>query len=183
MQGERLVFDSVITNSGKQGSRAKLREETVRDRAQWPHDKSRPSKKSRQLTPKSCPQKSMGSPQNYPRNPQSPNPGMKGPVRFCVSPVTCVHFCNCVNTNIVECWTNSATQDKEFGFETSLYSRYYAEACNEWRGTSPRLYKYNNTSSKKPRSGGEPLTTLCPILTGLGIEPQTSRTQGNASNL
>ena len=44
--------------------------------------------------------------------------------------------------------------------KSSLYSRYYAEACNEWRGPLPRL---TNTIQKKRRSDGEPLATLCLI--------------------
>ena len=38
--------------------------------------------------------------------------------------------------------------------KSSLSSRYYVEACNEWKGSSMRLIP------KKRRSGGEALTTL-----------------------
>ena len=42
--------------------------------------------------------------------------------------------------------------------KTSLHSRYYAEACNEWLGK-----RLGDTASKKRRSGSEPLATLYPI--------------------
>ena len=42
------------------------------------------------------------------------------------------------------------------------------------RSLAPGLRTY--TAPKKRRSGGEPLATLC-RFTGLGIEPQTSRTE------
>ena len=38
-------------------------------------------------------------------------------------------------------------------------SQYYAEASNEWRGSSPRL---SAEVAQKGVSGGEPLATLCP---------------------
>ena len=44
--------------------------------------------------------------------------------------------------------------------ESSLYSRYYAEACSEVHLHGLTL---GNTAPKKHRSGGEPLATLCPI--------------------
>ena len=45
----------------------------------------------------------------------------------------------------------------------SLYSRYCAEACNEWRGPSPRLSAW---STQLRRNVAEPvasMATLCPI--------------------
>ena len=47
-------------------------------------------------------------------------------------------------------------------FRSSLCSRYYAEACKEWRGPSPRLSAW--TTRKRP-SDVEPLAKLsrCPI--------------------
>ena len=61
----------------------------------------------------------------------------------------------------------------------SLYSRYYTEACNEWRGPSPapkklgwrRLLGY--IAPKKKRSSGEPLATLCPIWLAWESNPET----------
>ena len=46
-----------------------------------------------------------------------------------------------------------------------LYSRYYAEACNELRGLSLWLRAWTTQlrSPKKYRSGGESLATLCII--------------------
>ena len=57
--------------------------------------------------------------------------------------------------------------------KSSLYSRYYAEACNEWRGSSPRRSAgaTRNTASKKHCSGVNTVSNL----TGVGIEPLTSR--------
>ena len=48
---------------------------------------------------------------------------------------------------------------------------YYAEACNEWWGLSPRLSAW---ARQKRRSGGEALTTMYD-LAGPVIEPQISR--------
>ena len=48
----------------------------------------------------------------------------------------------------------------------SLYSLYYAEACNELAepiSESLRLWATRQLHSKKRCSGGEPLKTLCPI--------------------
>ena len=43
-----------------------------------------------------------------------------------------------------------------------LHSRYYIEACNEWRDPSPRLSAcMGYATSKQRRSGGEPLANLC----------------------
>ena len=46
--------------------------------------------------------------------------------------------------------------------KSSLYSRYYAEACNEWRihlrGLAPGQHSFEETSH-----GGEPLATQYPI--------------------
>ena len=44
------------------------------------------------------------------------------------------------------------------------YSLYYAEACNEFTGPSPRnCAQATQLHSKKCRSGGEPLVTLRPV--------------------
>ena len=48
----------------------------------------------------------------------------------------------------------------------------YAEACNEWRGSSPRPSAW--ATQKRP-SGGESSVTVSD-LTGPGIEPQTAPT-------
>ena len=49
---------------------------------------------------------------------------------------------------------------------SSLYSRYYAETRNEWRGPSLQLSAW---TAQKCRSGGEPLATVSE-LTGPGIK-------------
>ena len=59
--------------------------------------------------------------------------------------------------------------------KSSLYSPYYAEACNELRGPSPRLSAWaaqlrRNVAAVASR------WRHCADLTGPGIEPQTSRT-------
>ena len=59
--------------------------------------------------------------------------------------------------------------------KSSLHSPYYAEACNELRGPSPRLSAWaaqlrRNVAAVASR------WRHCADLTGPGIEPQTSRT-------
>ena len=59
--------------------------------------------------------------------------------------------------------------------KSSLYSPYYAEACNELRGPSPRLSAWaaqlrRNVAAVASR------WRHCADLSGPGIEPQTSRT-------
>ena len=61
--------------------------------------------------------------------------------------------------------------------KSSLYSRYYAEACNEWRDPSPQFSAratqlLRNVAKVASRWGH------CVDLTGPGIEPQTSRNDG-----
>ena len=70
----------------------------------------------------------------------------------------------------------------EFGnFKTksSLYSRYYAEACNEWRVQSPLLSAWA-TQRRKNVAAVASRWRHCADLTGPGIEPQISRTNSNA---
>ena len=67
------------------------------------------------------------------------------------------------------------TDAKQNQIKSSLYSPYYAEACNELRGPSPRLSAWatqlrGNVATVASR------WRLCVDLTGPGIEPQTSRT-------
>ena len=59
--------------------------------------------------------------------------------------------------------------------KSSLYSRYYDEACNEWRGSSPLLSAWTiqlrrNVATMASR------WRHCADLNGPGIEPQTFRT-------
>ena len=59
--------------------------------------------------------------------------------------------------------------------KSSLYSPYYAEACNELRDPSPRLSAWA-TQLRRNISTVASRWRHCANLTGPGIEPQTSRT-------
>ena len=59
--------------------------------------------------------------------------------------------------------------------KSSLYSPYYAEACNELRGPSPRLSAWA-TQLRRNVATVASRWRHCANLTGPGIEPQTSRT-------
>ena len=59
--------------------------------------------------------------------------------------------------------------------KSSLYSPYYAEACNELRGPSPRLSAWA-TQLRRSVATVASRWRHCADLTGPGIEPQTSRT-------
>ena len=59
--------------------------------------------------------------------------------------------------------------------KSSLYSPYYAEACNELRGPSPRLSAWA-TQLRRNAATVASRWRHCADLTGPGIEPQTSRT-------
>ena len=59
--------------------------------------------------------------------------------------------------------------------KSSLYSPYYAEACNEWRGPSPRLSAWA-TQLRRNVATVASRWRHCVDLTGPGVEPQTSRT-------
>ena len=63
----------------------------------------------------------------------------------------------------------------KINIKSSLYSPYYAEACNELRGPSPRLSAW----ATQHRRNVATVASRCRHyvdLTGPGIEPQTSRT-------
>ena len=59
--------------------------------------------------------------------------------------------------------------------KSSLCWRCYAKACNEWRGSSPRLSAWATQAPKKRRNGGEPQATLC-RFDRVGNRIQTYRT-------
>ena len=59
--------------------------------------------------------------------------------------------------------------------KSSLYSPYYAEACNELRGPSPRLSAWA-TQLRRNAATVASRWRHCVDLTGPGIGPQTSRT-------
>ena len=59
--------------------------------------------------------------------------------------------------------------------KSSLYSSYYAEACNELRGPSPRLSAWA-TQLRRNVATMASRWRRCVDLTGPVIEPQTSRT-------
>ena len=58
----------------------------------------------------------------------------------------------------------------------SLYSPYYSESCNEWRGPSPRLSAWA-TQLRRNVAAVASRWRHCADLTGPGIEPQISRTE------
>ena len=58
--------------------------------------------------------------------------------------------------------TLEGTPVKNIEIKSSLYSRYYAEACNEWRAISVAL-RLGSTAKKKHRGGGKTLATPCLI--------------------
>ena len=59
--------------------------------------------------------------------------------------------------------------------KSSLYSPYYAKACNELRGPSPRLGAWA-TQLRRNVATVASRWRHCVVLTGPEIEPQTSRT-------
>ena len=59
--------------------------------------------------------------------------------------------------------------------KSSLYSPYYAKACNEVRGPSPRLSAWATQIQKNIATVASDWRH-CVDLTGPGIKPQTSRT-------
>ena len=59
--------------------------------------------------------------------------------------------------------------------KSSLYSPYYAEACNELRGPFPRLSAWA-TQLRRNVATVASRWRHCVDLIGPGIEPQTSRT-------
>ena len=60
--------------------------------------------------------------------------------------------------------------------KSSLYSRYYAEESNEWRGPSPPRSVWA-TQLRRNVPAVASRRRHCADLTGPGIEPQTSRTK------
>ena len=59
--------------------------------------------------------------------------------------------------------------------KSSLHSRYYAEACNEWRGPSPRFSAWE-TQLRRNVATVTIVWQHCADLTDPGIKPQTSCT-------
>ena len=65
--------------------------------------------------------------------------------------------------------------------KSSLYSRHYAEAYNEWRCPSPRLAPGQHSSEKTSqwrRGVGDTVSDF----TGLGIEPKTFHSSSDVFN-
>ena len=60
--------------------------------------------------------------------------------------------------------------------KSSLYSPYYAEACNEWRGPFPPRSVWA-TQLRRNVAAVASCWRHCADLTGPGIEPQISRTE------
>ena len=67
-------------------------------------------------------------------------------------------------------------QSIKIKIKSSLYSPYYAEACNELRGPSPRHSAWA-TQLRRNVATVASRWRHCADLTGPGIEPQTSRTE------
>ena len=55
-----------------------------------------------------------------------------------------VNTCYCHSRFISNVFTNFSADE----MKSLLYSRYYAEACNEWRGRSPRLSAWAHSSKE-----------------------------------
>ena len=70
-------------------------------------------------------------------------------------------------------WKKTSAQLNQI--KSSLYSSYYAEACNEWRGPSQRLGAWA-TQLRRNVATVTSRWRHCVDLTGPGIEPRTSRT-------
>ena len=64
--------------------------------------------------------------------------------------------------------------------KSSLYSQYYTEACNEWRGPSPRL-SAGATHLRGNIAAVASRWRRCADLTGPGFELQTSRPDSEIS--
>ena len=63
----------------------------------------------------------------------------------------------------------------------SIYSLYYAEACNGFAGPiSASLRQQTQLLSKKSHSGGEPLAPKCPIWPARGLNPRFPAPETNA---
>ena len=60
-------------------------------------------------------------------------------------------------------------------------SRYYAEACNEWRGPSPWLIAWT-TQLRRKLAKVTSRWRHCVNLTGAGTEPQTFRAKSDVFN-
>ena len=67
--------------------------------------------------------------------------------------------------------------------KSSLYLRYYAEACYEWwvhlRGIAPGEHSCSEETSQRWRAVGDTV----PDLSGPGIEPQTFRADSDVRNI
>ena len=72
-------------------------------------------------------------------------------------------------------WRNYHVTMFKSKIKSSLYSSYYAEACNEWRGPSPQLSTWA-TQLRRNVATVASRWRHCADLTGLGIKPQTSHT-------
>ena len=92
-------------------------------------------------------------------------------VQYWVLMPICRYLCN-VMTLFHSATVVTASKKK---IKSSLNSPYYAEACNELRGPSPRLSAWA-TQLRRNVATVASRWRHCVDLTGPGIEPQTSRT-------
>ena len=67
-------------------------------------------------------------------------------------------------------------------FLSSLYSRYYAEACNEWRRPSPRLSAWTTQLRRNVAVVASHWPHHTFVSTGPGFEPQTYCTDRSVFN-
>ena len=86
-------------------------------------------------------------------------------------------FCakNCISADVMTFslfWSSSIFQNQT---KSSLYSQYYAKACNEWRGPSPQNSAWA-TELRRNMAAVASRWRLCADLTRPGIKLQTSRT-------
>ena len=65
--------------------------------------------------------------------------------------------------------------------KSSLYSRYYVEACNEWRDPSPRLSVWTTQLGRNIAAMAS-CWRHCDDLNGPRIEAQTFRTDNDVFN-
>ena len=75
-----------------------------------------------------------------------------------------------------------STRCSNYKSNLSLYSLYYAEACNQFAGLISAALRPRSIEllSKKCCSGGEPLATLCPIRPARDLNLRSSAPEMNA---
>ena len=85
-----------------------------------------------------------------------------------------------IPTYVVLFWTRLFPRDRGDKVKSSLYSRRYTEASNEWRGSSPRLSAWA-TQLLKTSQQWRVVGQFVSDLTDLGIERQTFRANSDVT--